>query len=115
MLAFEEAVGHRNAPVELDLRLVDRVARVRVEDLVPGVHEGEDELADDGLAAGLDGDVLERIAVGVRAVQVFRESCAQLGNAGVRAVARLAVPDALNDASTMLAGVGMFKSPRWNG
>ena len=56
--ALDVAVGQRHAAVELDLALVDRVARVGVEHLVAGVHEGEDELADHRLAAGLDGDVL---------------------------------------------------------
>ncbi len=56
--ALEVAVGHGDAAVKLDLRLVDRVARVRVEHLVARVHERQDELADHRLAARFDGDVL---------------------------------------------------------
>ena len=56
--AFDVAVGHGDAAEELDLGLVDRVAGVRVEHLVAGVHERQEELADHGLAAGLDGHVL---------------------------------------------------------
>ncbi len=89
--ALDVAVGQGHAAVELDLALVDGVAGVRVEDLVAGVHEGEDELADHRLAAGLDGHVLRPQVEAVRGADVGGQRLAQRRDAGVGAVAGLAV------------------------
>ena len=102
-VALAVAVRQRHPAVELDLGLVDRVARVRIEDLVAGVHQGEEELADHGLAAGLDGDVLRLVEPCEAPTSAARPREAR--DAGVGAVAGLAVAMALNAASTMLGGV----------
>ena len=56
-VAGDEAVGYCLGAEELDLGLVDRKAGVGVEHLVAGVHQAKEELLDDGLAAGLHGNV----------------------------------------------------------
>ena len=61
------AVGHGDAAEELDERAVDGEPRVRVEHLVAGVHDGQQELADHGLAAGLDGDIVGAVGDAARA------------------------------------------------
>ena len=81
--------------MELDLRFVDRVAGVGVEDLVAGVHQGEDELADHGFAAGLDGDVLSGVTQAVAGVDVGGQRFTQRHDAVVGAVAGLAVEGGL--------------------
>ena len=95
VLALEVAVRHGDAAVELDLGLVDGVARVRVQHLVARVHQGQHELADDGLAPRLDGDVLRAVAEAVRGAHVGGDSRPQRRDTGVRAVAGLAVLDRL--------------------
>ena len=92
MFGFEVAVGNGNPAVELDLRLVDGIAGVRVEHLIAWVHEGEHELADDRLSARLDGDVLSAVAKPVRGVDVGARPPAAAG-CRLRAVAGLAVPN----------------------
>jgi len=81
--ALQVAVGQALTAVELDLALVDRVAGVGIEDLVAGIHEGEDELADHRLAAGLNGDVLGAVLHAVRGADVGGERLAQRQDTGV--------------------------------
>ncbi len=91
-LAGDEAVGLGHAAQELDLRFVDGEARVRVEHFVAGVHQREQELLDDRLAAGLHGDVLGTIGdAAVGGGDVVGQRLTQLGDAAVGAVPRLAV------------------------
>ena len=92
-LAGHEAVRHGDAAEELDLALVDGEAGVRVEDLVAGVHEREQELLDHRLAAGLHGDVLGPVGDVARRRDLVGQRLAQLGDAGVGAVAGLAGAD----------------------
>ena len=104
VVVFEVAVGHGDAPVKLDLRLVDGIARVGVEHLVAGVHERQDELADHRLAAGLDGDVLHVIGKAVRGAHVGRHRGPQLRDARVRTVAGMTVRDRLEGRLDDVAG-----------
>ena len=94
------AVRHGHAAVELDLRLVDGIAGIRVEHLVAGVHEREDELADHRLAAGFDRHVVDAVGHAVRGADVGGQSLAQRRYAGVGTVAGPAVGDRLDRAST---------------
>ena len=68
--ALDVAVGHRDAAEELDQRAVDGKARVGVEHLVAGVHEGQQELADHRLAARLRRYVSDAVAQAVRGADV---------------------------------------------
>ena len=92
---FGVSVRDSDAAVELDLRFVDRVARVRVQHLVAWVHHGEDELADGRLASRLHHNVLRRVRRVVRGGHVGGKCLSQLRNTGVGAIARLAVGDRL--------------------
>jgi len=92
-LPLAEAVGHRAPAPELDLRLVEGIARAGVERLVARLQERLEELVDHRLAAGLDGDVLGGVARPVRAVDLLGEFCAQFRDAGRRAVAGLSRVD----------------------
>ena len=77
------------------LAVVDRIAGVRIQHFVAGVHHGLDELRDDGLASRLHDDVRRREAKPATRTDVVGERLAQLRNAGRRAVAGLAVGDRL--------------------
>ena len=57
LLALEVPVRNSNAAMELDLRFVNGITRVRVEHLITWVHRDRHELPNDGFAARLDGDV----------------------------------------------------------
>src|ERR1035437_8473900 len=95
VLSLDVAVGNGNATVELDLRLVDGITGVRVEDLVTRVHEGQHELADDGLASWLHRNIVRRIGEVVRSAHVGCQGVPQGRNTSIRTIASLAVLDRL--------------------
>ncbi len=95
VLPLEVTIRNGDTTVELDLRLVDGITGVRVEDLVARVHEGEHELADNGLSTRLDRHAFRGVVEAVRGVHVDRQGVPQRRDAGVRTVAGLAVPDRL--------------------
>ena len=57
VVGIDVAVGVRDAAVELDLRFVDGIAGVGVQDGIAALHHRGDILADGGFAARLDRDV----------------------------------------------------------
>ena len=95
MLSLEVTVGNGDATVELNLRLVDGITGVRVEDLVTRIHEGQDELADDRLASWLNRNIVRRIDEAVRSAHVGCQGIPQGGNTSIRTIASLAVLDRL--------------------
>jgi hypothetical protein len=87
------AVGQGRAAQVLDLRFVDGEARVGVEHALPRVHDGLQELRDDGLAAGRHDDVVRPQLHAALSADLRGERLTQLRDPGTRAVARPPVRD----------------------
>jgi len=87
---FADRDRHRAGVDEVDGRAVDREARVGVDDLVPLVHAGEQREEDDRLGPGGDDDVLRVDGNPPESRRVPRDGLADLGQAGRRAVVRVA-------------------------
>ena len=85
------AVWYGLAALELNLGLVNRIARIGVKHLVTRVHQGQKEFIDSWLAPWLDGYVLHAVADAAGGADVSGQGLAQLWDAGVRAVAGLPV------------------------
>ncbi len=94
-VGLDEAVGHGDAALVVDLRFVDGIAGIGVEHLVAGVHDRGQELADDRFAAGLNRDLFGAVRDLTLAAHVVGQHGTQFGNAGAGAVAGVAVGDGL--------------------
>src|SRR5262249_45172658 len=80
--------GHGDAADEVDDRLVDRESRVRVDDLVAGIHEGHDREEHDRLTARRDHDLFRRDGHAARRAHVLANRLAELGQPGGGPVVR---------------------------
>ena len=89
-------VRHSHSAVKFDLRFIDGISRIRVKDLVSRIHSRQDELADGGLSAGLDGNVFSRQGNLVAPAHILGQGLPQFGNAGGGAVAGFPFSHGLN-------------------
>ncbi len=89
---------HRHGAMRLDLRFVDREARLRIDHLIAGAVIGgaQDRVGDERLGAGADHDFVGRNLQPAHLTHVARRRFAQLGNAGRGGVAMLALADRLD-------------------
>ena len=83
-----EGDRHRHPAHEVDDRLVDGEAGVRIHHLVPAVREGHDHEEHDGLGPGRDDNLVGRHRDAARLLDVLGDRLAQLGQAGRGPVVR---------------------------
>ena len=96
VLLLAQMQRNRGRTGEVDHRLVDREAGVRVDHLVARADQRQDDEEHDRLAAGRDDDPLRTDVDAARAADVVGNRLAQLGNSGGRGVVRLSGPQRLD-------------------
>ena len=85
---FRERIGHRAPAHELNHRIVNRKARIGVENLILGIYERQNDEKEDGLGARRDDD-FRRIHADVAAFRhVFGNCLAKFSEPGGRPVVR---------------------------
>ncbi len=90
--AFDKSIRQSDTAVKLDLRLVNGVSRIRIQDFVTRVHQSQHEFSNRRFATGLYNHVFHGVVDVARAAHVVGNRLAQRRDPVIGTIPCLAVP-----------------------